>query len=96
MLWNFKSSNSLQGEDKNSKKKNDPSLLFIAAKNSIEMLIINIIISYVFSHLNCGSSPKEYNAWIGVEKKNKNKNPEVVRKFLSGRFVFPKFAKLKI
>lgn len=41
MLWDFKSSHSLQGGDKNSKKKNDPSLL-ITAKNSIVVLIKNI------------------------------------------------------
>jgi len=58
-IWNSISNNSLQGEDKKSKKKkNDPILpRILAAKNSI-VVLINITISYVFSDLNCASNHK--------------------------------------
>lgn len=39
--------------------------MFTAAKNSI-VVLINLIITYVFSHLNCGSSHKEYSENAGL------------------------------
>lgn len=79
---------------KKSKKENGPTLLprILDAKNSI-VVLINIIISYVFLDLKCGSSHKrdQLNCFWGEKTQSNEKN------FFLSRVVFTKkFFKLEI
>lgn len=73
MLWNFKSNNSLQDEDK--ARKENSSALFTAAKNSI-VVQINITISWFLTLESWFKSQSVQ--WISLSLRGRK--PEVVRK----------------